>query len=206
MHHAKKNENTVLKRNTCFFIHAHNEPNRLLHALSKQPHLAAFQKLFQERKEMRLTLYLPLNKCFNSRSILPEDSNSSLACRRLIFSLTYRPSLWSLFTKRETNAWINFTACNVHNGITVIFQPLEDWKISSTEGRGGKRAGVDERRLSKGGGLQGLLGGLRLFQIVPGMGGGGGGGPLKVFSVEILEGHRRKNTKGGKTLYQPTFL
>lgn len=101
MHHAKKNENTVLKRNTCFFIHAHNEPNRLLHALSKQPHLAAFQKLFQERKEMRLTLYLPLNKCFNSRSILPEDSNSSLACRRLIFSLTYRPSLWSLFTKRD---------------------------------------------------------------------------------------------------------
>lgn len=201
MHHAKKNENTVLKRNTCFFIHAHNEPNRLLHALSKQPHLAAFQKLFQERKEMRLTLYLPLNKCFNSRSILPEDSNSSLACRRLIFSLTYRPSLWSLFTKRETNAWINFTACNVHNGITVIFQPLEDWKISSTEGR----AGVDERRLSKRGGLHGLLGGLRLFQIAPGMG-GGGGGALKVFSVEILEGHRRKNTKGGKTLYQPTFL
>lgn len=120
MHHAKKNENTVLKRNTCFFIHAHNEPNQLLHALSKQPHLAAFQKLFQERKEMRLTLYLPLNKCFNSRSILPEDSNSSLACRRLIFSLTYRPSLWSLFTKRETNAWINFTACNVHNGISYF--------------------------------------------------------------------------------------
>ena len=129
MHHAKKNENTVLKRNTCFFIHAHNEPNRLLHALSKQPHLAAFQKLFQDRKEMRLTLYLPLNKCFNSRSILPEDSNSSLACRRLIFSLTYRPSLWSLFTKRETDAWINFTACNVHNGITIIFQPLEDWNL-----------------------------------------------------------------------------
>ena len=49
--------------------------------------------------------------------------------------------------------------------------------LLSTEGRGGKRAGVDERRLSKGGGLQGLLGGLRLFQIVPGMGGGGGGGP-----------------------------
>ena len=112
-----------------FFIHAHNEPNRLLHALSKQPHLAAFQKLFQDRKEMRLTLYLPLNKCFNSRSILPEDSNSSLACRRLIFSLTYRPSLWSLFTKRETDAWINFTACNVHNGITIIFQPLEDWNL-----------------------------------------------------------------------------
>lgn len=93
MHHAKKNENAVLKRNKCFLIHAHNEPNRLLHALSKQPHLAASQKLFQERKEMRLTLYLPLNKCFSSRSILLEDSNSSLACRRLIFSLTYRPSL-----------------------------------------------------------------------------------------------------------------
>ena len=53
--------------------------------------------------------------------------------------------------------------------------------LLSTEGRGGKRAGVDERRLSKGGGLQGLLGGLRLFQIAPGMGGGGGGGPLKFF-------------------------
>ena len=173
MHHAKKNENTVLKRNTCFFIHAHNEPNRLLHALSKQPHLAAFQKLFQERKEMRLTLYLPLNKCFNSRSILPEDSNSSLACRRLIFSLTYRPSLWSLFTKRETDAWINFTACNVHNGITIIFQPLEDWNLRKG---GGELAGVGERRLSKRGGLQGLLGGLRLCQIAPGMGGGWGGG------------------------------
>ena len=190
-----------------FFIHAHNEPNRLLHALSKQPHLAPFEKLFQERKEMRLTLYLPLNKCFNSRSILPEDSNSSLACRRLIFSLTYRPSLWSLFTKRETNAWINFTACNVHNGITIIFQPLEDWKISSTEGRGGKRAGVNQRRLSERGGLQGLLGGLRLFQIAPGMGGGWvGGGRLKFFRKKFWQGIEEKNTKGGKTLYQPTFL
>lgn len=175
MHHAKKNENTVLKRNTCFFIHAHNEPNQLLHALSKQPHLAAFQKLFQERKEMRLTLYLPLNRCFNSRSILPEDSNSSLACRRLIFSLTYRPSLWSLFTKRETNAWINFTACNVHNGISYF---SASWGLKDfIYRREGRKAGWCRwtEVIKKRGGLQGLLGGLRLFQIAPGMGGGGGG-------------------------------
>ena len=186
MHHAKKNENAVLKRNKCFLIHAHNEPNRLLHALSKQPHLAASQKLFQERKEMRLTLYLPLNKCFSSRSILLEDSNNSLACRRLIFSLTYRPSLWSLFTKRES------LQCT---------QPLEDWNLR--KGGGGNLAGVNERRLSERGGLQGLLGGLRLFQIAPGM--GGGGAPLKFFRQKFRGGIEEKNTKGEKHCISPLF-
>ena len=87
---------------------------------------------------------------------------------------------------------------------SLLFFSLLRIEIYGREG-GGELAGVDERRLSKRGGLQGLLGGLRLFQIAPGMGGWVGGGP-KVFSVEILGGHRRKNTKGGKTLYQPTFL
>ena len=86
---------------------------------------------------------------------------------------------------------------------SLLFFSLLRIEIYGREG--GELAGVDERRLSKRGGLQGLLGGLRLFQIAPGMGGWVGGGP-KVFSVEILGGHRRKNTKGGKTLYQPTFL
>ena len=82
---------------------------------------------------------------------------------------------------------------------SLLFFSLLRIEIYGREG--GELAGVDERRLSKRGGLQGLLGGLRLFQIAPGM-----GGWPKVFSVEILGGHRRKNTKGGKTLYQPTFL
>ena len=63
-------------------------------------------------------------------------------------------------------------------GSLLFFSLLRIERFHLREGGGGgKRAGVNERRLSKRGGLQGLLGGLRLFQIAPGMGGGWGGGP-----------------------------
>lgn len=51
-------------------------------------------------------LHVLFKRCFNSRSILVVDSKRSLACLRLIFSLMYRPSFWSLFT-REKKSFIS---------------------------------------------------------------------------------------------------
>lgn len=47
-------------------------------------------------------LALPLKKCLYSRSSFAEDSNNSLACLRLIFSLMYLPSFWSLPGKYQS--------------------------------------------------------------------------------------------------------
>ena len=50
MQHAWKNENVLLKRNTCVLIYAHTEPNRLLHSLSKRPRRATVQKLLSYKE------------------------------------------------------------------------------------------------------------------------------------------------------------